>query len=219
MWFPAIDSAAIANKWRLIVWTKAACPAYDLPIFSPVLGRTWPECDQWRLDVLRQVAKIHPLLVIVAAAHVYTSIYNFVSYDKVWLNGMKEEVADLRQAGTQVLVMGPMPQSPVDVPSCLSSHLTTATACTFPAQVGIDASGMAAEQSAVQRAGGHYIDVQPWFCTTRTCDVMVDNLLVYRDNQHLTDAYSMFLSPEIEALLQETVSHPQPLPDGSATHS
>jgi peptidoglycan/LPS O-acetylase OafA/YrhL len=215
MWFPAIDSAAIANKWRLIVWTKAACPAYDLPIFSPVLGRTWPECDQWRLNVLRQVARIHPLLVIVAAAHVYTSIYNFVPYDRVWLNGMEREVEGLRHAGAQVLVMGPMPQSPVDVPGCLSSHLSDAEACTFSAQAGINASGMAAEQSVVQRAGGHYIDVQPWFCTPKTCDVMVDNLLIYRDNQHLTDTYSMFLSPEIDALLQDTVARPLPAPIGS----
>jgi peptidoglycan/LPS O-acetylase OafA/YrhL len=214
MWFPAVENAAIANKWRLIVWTKVACPAYDLPIFSPVLNRTWPECDQWRLNVLKAIAKIHPILVIVAATHVYTSAYNFTPYDRVWLNGMKREVQDIRQAGSQALVMGPMPQSPVDVPGCLSSHLTDATACTIPASIAIDASGMMAEQAATQQAGGHYIDIQPWFCTTKTCAVMVDNLLVYRDDQHLTKTYSAFLTPEIDALLQQTVTHPLPIPAG-----
>ncbi len=60
MWFPAVDQAAQQFGWKLITWTKATCPPFPLPIFSPVLGRTFTECDEWRADVLDQIAAIHP---------------------------------------------------------------------------------------------------------------------------------------------------------------
>jgi hypothetical protein len=38
------------------------------------------------------------------------------------------------------------------------------------------------------------VDTQPWFCTVSTCAVMVDNLLVYRDDNHITAVYANFLT-------------------------
>ena len=40
-----------------------------------------------------------------------------------------------------------------------------------------------------------YIDTIPWFCTAVTCAAMVDNLLVSRDDNHITATYSGFLAP------------------------
>ena len=60
---------------------------------------------------------------------------------------------------------------------------------------GINEAGLAAERSAVTAAGGTYFDVSPWLCTTTTCAVIVDNLLVYRDDNHLTDTYVTYLAP------------------------
>ena len=87
MWFPAVDQAAQQFGWKLITWTKATCPPFPLPIFSPVLGRTFTECDEWRADVLDQIAAIHPALVILGVARHYTDIYNFTPYSPVWLVG------------------------------------------------------------------------------------------------------------------------------------
>lgn len=32
-----------------------------------------------------------------------------------------------------------------------------------------------------------YIDTRPWFCAGNMCTFIVDNLLVYRDDNHITD--------------------------------
>ena len=206
MWFPAVEQAAEKFDWRLITWTKATCPPFPLPIFSPELGRTFTECDDWRADVLSQIAAIHPALVILGVARHYTDIYNFTPYSPVWLSGLGQEVGDIRSLGAQVVVFGPVPKPPFDVPGCLSAHLTDATACTVPVDVGLDVPGMAAEMLAVTKSGGTYVDTQPWFCTLSTCAVMVDNLVVYRDDNHLTQAYASFLAPVVEPLLQRAIA-------------
>jgi hypothetical protein len=75
-----------------------------------------------------------------------------------------------------------------------------------PVDVGLDVPGMAAEMLAVTKNGGTYVDTQPWFCTHSTCAVMVDNLVVYRDDNHLTQAYASFLAPAVEPVLQQAIA-------------
>jgi hypothetical protein len=195
MWFPAVDSAANKLDFNLFNWTKATCPPLMVPIFSPVLGRNFVECDEWRQNVLDQIAQVHPALVILGVARHYTDIYGFTPYSPQWLQGLAAMVSAIRKLGPKVLVIGPVPKPPFDVPGCLSVHLSSATACTVPLTVGINQTGLAAERTAVTRAGGSYLDAQPWFCTTTTCAVMVDNLLVYRDDNHLTATYASYLAP------------------------
>ncbi len=208
MWYPAVNDAAVQFGWKLITWTKATCPPFPLPIFSPVLGRTFTECDEWRQDVLNQIAAIHPALVVLGVARHYTDIYNFTPYSPVWLSGLGQEVSAIRNLGSQVLVIGPVPKPPFDVPGCLSAHLTSASACNVPIGVGFNLSGIQAEQTVVTDNGGSYVDTQRWFCTTTSCATMVDNLVVYRDDNHLTAEYASFLTPALEPALQRALAGP-----------
>jgi peptidoglycan/LPS O-acetylase OafA/YrhL len=206
MWFPAVDQAARQLNWKLINWTKATCPPFPLPIFSPVLGRTFTECDEWRANVLAQIESMHPALVILGVARHYTDIYGFTPYSQVWLNGLGQEVAAIRATGAQVMVFGPVPKPPFDVPGCLSGNLTQATSCTVSVGVGLDQRGIEGETNAVTNNGGTYVNTQPWFCTLTTCAVMVDNLLVYRDDNHITAEYASFLSTVIGPTMQRALA-------------
>jgi peptidoglycan/LPS O-acetylase OafA/YrhL len=210
MWFPALDAAANQFGWRLITWTKATCPPFPLPIISPVLGRTFTECDEWQPNVLDRIQAIHPALVVLGAARHYTGIYGFTPYSPVWLSGMGKEVAAIRSTGAEAMVIGPVPKPPFDVPGCLSAHLTSARACTVPAGVGLDASGIAAERSVVTASGGTYLDARPWFCTWTACATMVDNLVVYRDDNHITQTYASFLAPAMGPALERAMSDLSP---------
>jgi peptidoglycan/LPS O-acetylase OafA/YrhL len=206
MWFPAVNQAAQQYGWRLINWTKATCPPFPLPITSPILGRTFTECDEWRANVLTQIGSIHPALVILGVARHYTNIYGFTPYSQVWLSGLGQEVSAIRATGAQVMVFGPVPKPPFDVPGCLSANLTNATACNVPVTVGLNEGGIASETTVVTGNGGTYVDTQPWFCTPSTCTVMVDDLLVYRDDNHLTAAYAAFLTSVVGPAMQRAAA-------------
>jgi peptidoglycan/LPS O-acetylase OafA/YrhL len=201
MWFPAIDSVANTRGFRLLNLTKATCPPIDISIISPVLGRQFTECEAWRNNVLARIAAVHPALVILGVARHYTSIYGFTPYDQQWLSGMTQMVTQIRQLGAQVMVIGPIPKPPVNVPDCLSAHLTDATACTFPLAQTVNLAGEAAERAAVVTAGGSYVNTQPWFCAGPTCGVIAGNVEMWRDDNHITATFSAFLAPALGAEL------------------
>jgi peptidoglycan/LPS O-acetylase OafA/YrhL len=206
MWFPAVDLAANQHGWRLYTWTKATCPPITIPIFSPVLGRNFTECETWRQNVLARIQQVHPALVILGAARHYGSAAGFTVYGQPWLQGMAQMVATIRQMGAKVVVVGPVPKPPFNVPDCLSAHLTDAVACTEPVSTEINDAGMAAERAAVTAAGGIYLDVQPWFCTATRCAVILGNIEMWRDDNHISPEYSSFLGPAMSAQLEAVMA-------------
>ncbi len=115
-------------------------------------------------------------------------------------------VTTLRAFGAAVLVLGPTPHPSGDVPDCLASHLDDAAACSRPLPEAVNLDGSAAERSSVTTAGGRYLDVWPWICTARTCPPIVGNLLVYRDDNHLTTPYVTWLAPALAAELDAATS-------------
>jgi peptidoglycan/LPS O-acetylase OafA/YrhL len=215
MWFPALDELANVRHWRLVVWTKATCPPVDITLVSPDLGRTYFECDQWRTAVSSLIQAMHPSLVLLGIAPNYDSPYDVVQDGPAWLAGLERSVLALRSSGARVLVLGSIDSPDWVVPDCLSAHLDDIRACNVtprdthdgPGLVGYDNAGIIAERNAVVRGGGAFVDVKPWFCATTTCPVIVDNVLVFRDNSHITVQYAEYLAPlindEISLALQK----------------
>jgi len=63
-WFPALARAAKARRWRLVALTKTTCPPVALSFWSPVLGRPYRECDQWRANMLARIRAERPSVVV-----------------------------------------------------------------------------------------------------------------------------------------------------------
>jgi hypothetical protein len=165
-WFPALDRAARARRWRLVSLTKTTCPPVQLSFWSPVLGRPCRECDQWRSNMLQRIRSERPALVVLGAARHYGDVYHFQVYGPAWISGLAKMVRQVRATGARVVVLGPTPKPKVDVPDCLSRHLRNAVACTTPRQVALDTGGVRAERQAVQRGrrqlpGRHPLAVHP----------------------------------------------------------
>ena len=219
MWFPSVDAYANAHGYRLYVWTKATCPPVDVSIFSPVLGRTFTECTEWRSNALAAMASLHPALVVFGIAPNYDSAYDVVQNGPAWLPGLAQIISTIRATGSPVLVLGSVPSPPEDVPDCVSAHLDHLEACNFlragqrnsgGGLDGIDLAGAAAEATTVARAGGRYADSEPWFCASNACLAVVDNLLVYRDNSHITVTYATYLAPLVGDEMTEAMEGPVP---------
>ncbi len=205
MWFPAFDSLANEYGWHLIAQSKATCPPIDITVYSPDLGGWYTGCNQWRAAVVARIQALHPALVVIGFSREYGIPDDRVVVDgAAWIQGLSSMMTTLRATGAQVVLMGdvPYPQSGL-VPDCLSAHLTDATACTMPKQYPyFNPSGVGQEEAAAAAAGAGYIDTQPWFCAGNTCAVIVNNILVYRDDNHITDTYASWLTPVIGADLE-----------------
>lgn len=210
-WFPALQQIAGQRHWQLESFTKTTCPPNELALVSPYLGHEYTECSQWRAAILARLRAERPALVVLGVARHYSADYHLSVYDHAWNAGLAGTVAAIRAIGATVLVMGPTPKPPADVPSCLSQHTANATACTFDYRTGVQAAGMDRERRAVEQAGGAYLDVPSWICTSGRCAVLVGNLLVYRDDNHLTTSFTRWLAPAL-SLAVDAALHRSALP-------
>ncbi|ORV83870.1 acyltransferase [Mycobacterium interjectum] len=212
MWAPALQQIATQRHWRLETLGKGACTPMDLPITDAIRRAVSNAlCEQWRAQVLARLQAEHPRLVVVSMyrgygfGHSYTP--GFTAYDPVWNDGLARLVQQLRRAGAQVLVLGPIPNPRAAAPICLSSHLDDASACSSPRSTAVNESGIAAESAATQAAGGRYADLTELFCTGNRCPAIVGNTLVYFDGNHITVEYAQAVAPVIGALADRTLAH------------
>ncbi|HLI00996.1 MAG TPA: acyltransferase family protein [Acidimicrobiales bacterium] len=213
MWFPAVDAWATSHHYGLDVRTMATCPPADVSFFSPVLGRTFTECSQWRAGVVSEIRSTHPAVVVLGTAPNYDSAYHIVQDGPAWLAGLRRLISSIKAAGSKVVVLGPIPSPDQVVADCVSAHLSDVGACNVPrgyhrdgiGLYGYDVKGMAAEAKAVRAAGARWVDVAPWMCDRHTCPVVIDNLLVYRDNSHLTVPFATYLAPLVSNELSQAL--------------
>jgi hypothetical protein len=64
-WFPAFEAAAKQHHWRLVTWTKAACPLAAHDVHSPELRRPYTECTTWREGVIEKITDLRPDIVVI----------------------------------------------------------------------------------------------------------------------------------------------------------
>jgi len=207
MWYPAFQQVAEQRHWRLETLAKVTCPLQELHIVSPYLGREYTECEQWRAQIMARLQAEHPRLVVLSMSRRYGADFGFTSYDPAWIDTLGRTVTQLRNTGSTVLVLGPVadPRSPV--PACLSGHLDDATACAPPRLAAVNGDGIAAEQTAATRAGGHYADLSDLFCSPQRCPPIVGNTLVFRDDNHVTTEYAQLLAPVMGALADRAAAN------------
>ena len=209
MWHPAFQQLADDRHWRVETLTKAGCPVLDLGATLPFLFRDYTECEEWRDQIRDRLRVEHPRLIVLSLWRGYGSPdwpSGFTSYDRAWLDSLTRIVKQLRDMGSQVLVLGPIPSPDKTVPVCLSGHLNDATACTPKRSTAVNASGVAAEAAAVKAGGAQYADITDLFCTADRCPVIVGNTLVYFDWSHMTVEYSRVLGPVIGALADRALA-------------
>jgi hypothetical protein len=147
----------------------------------------------------------HPVLIVLGTAHHYGQDFGFTVYSRQWTDALTRTVAELRSTGATVLVLGPVPNPRMNIPTCLSGHLDSAAACGLPRAGALDDAGVAAEAAATAAGGGQYADVSAFFCTADRCPVVVGDRLVFRDDNHITVQYARWLSPVVGALVDRAL--------------
>lgn len=207
-WFGALDKMAEDAGYRLLAWTKAACPVADTVLFNEQLNRDYTECGTWRAQRLAAIASVQPDIVIASQADTLPGPH----YDDTqWAAETAATVTSLQESAGRVVFIDDTPRPQVDVPTCVADHLDSVSTCNSPAPAvtGADPDddfGYAYDRGqAVQAALGggavRLVDPTAWFCTEAECPVVVGNVLVYRDASHMTQTYSKALEPLVAAKL------------------
>ena len=201
-WFPAFEKIAIKQNWKLIVYTKRGCPPADIPVFSKVLGKVYNECTPWRKNVLKQMAIDGVQVVFVAHFdRLLSASTRIPMWQKEWREGLQGTIDALKAMSITPVLMEDTAYPGQNIPTCLSRHYTNVRLCApiVSAAYRDDMTQMLRDFDA---AGENVVWTHQWLCTDAGCPPVVGNILVYRDDNHMTVAYASFIAP----LLDEAIA-------------
>jgi hypothetical protein len=139
--------------------------------------------------------ELEPDLIVMTASHEYPNS------GVEWSAGMAETVDRVAPLTPRLVMLGDNPNAR-DLPSnCLSSNLFSASVCSNSRDAAIVQDRIEIEYSIATQRSLEFIDTTDWFCTDRTCPVMVGDILLYRDATHLSTTASEFIRPVFEFAL------------------
>ena len=95
----------------------------------------------------------------------------------------------------------PRPTSTGPSPTCLSLHLADAAACADDRDHVIEPERLADEAAVAAEHGALYFPAVDYLCDAATCGAIEGNILLYRDEHHLTTVASLDLADELGAFL------------------
>ena len=191
-WLGALLPNAAARHWRLVVWTKSACPVADLTVYAPTLKRTYTECSSWRTAIVARIRTMHPDLLIASQSDLV------VGTNVADATYATATVGTLQALGARRTVyLADTPTVTTDTAQCLEQHLKNVKPCDFAIQTAYQHPTREQVLARVLSTTHiQYIDTLQYFCTSY-CPVVVGDIAVYRDAGHMTNTYAAYLAPAL----------------------
>ena len=199
-WFPALEEAARKQGWQLLVLAKKGCSPADFKTYDES-GRVRSDCAPWKAAVAKRLTEYKPDIVFVSSYRYRLSQKPLTSgSEAMWRTAVETGLRAIRPLAHHVLWVGDTPD-PANVPiSCLSAHVSSADKCVL-ARATADKEALArAEKAAAAATDSTYVHTPDWFCSTGPCVVMLGNIMVYRDDNHITATMSRYFAPFMVAL-------------------
>ncbi|MFE1596357.1 acyltransferase family protein [Nocardia sp. NPDC058705] len=193
-WLPALEVLGVEHGFRVISYLKEGCPVVlaDEPSYAEW---PFPECHEWSVEVLDRLSAEPPNWVLTLST-------------RYRMNGVGDEVpaeylevwTAMQDRGFNVLALRDTPRLRRD------GVLYRATDCLAyrgdPDSCGLDRAEVLdphdpAQEPAAGYPNVHPIDLSDAVCRPQRCRVVEGNVLIYRDEHHLTASYARSLAPEL----------------------
>jgi hypothetical protein len=194
-WFPAIEAIAIERGWRLLTFVKVSCSFTTLPQRNLALRREYRECTTFNEATVARLNQVKPALTIVVNRRTFRPIAEGVT-PTIAGAALGEMVARIPGA-TAILVDTPDPGR--DVPACLSKHPSDIRACLFTQDAADNREIGVSERVAAEVSGARLIDLTTSICATWPCSPIAESVLIYRDEDHMTETFSRSLAAPLAA--------------------
>jgi peptidoglycan/LPS O-acetylase OafA/YrhL len=192
------DVMRLAKKyqWRVTIISKSACPVIDPDLFPN--GLSYESCPKWNRDLISYLAANKKFdLAITSSSTLVTGGYP--GSGAAFRSAIEKEFLD---RGTKVMVIRDNPKPRKNFLACIESFGPTAeTDCQVTREAGLTPNdGLYA---AVKDLDGVIAaDLTDIYCSS-VCSPVINGIIVYRDNSHITNTFAATLQPAIDALVPE----------------
>ncbi len=222
-WFPAVNTVAKRNHWKLLSLTMSACSPADIPAWDPSNNAVMKNCAIWRRQSLQKIQDAHPLVIVIAGTRGFATLNSKGKLIKgdprtaIWRAGMNRTVDQLKIASKNVVYLADTPTSLIDPPVCLSAHPKSSIACATPVDKAIQSAWIEQELAMTTEENIFFIDPELWVCPTSPCPVILGNILIYLDGGHLTATFSGALAGRLQKAISVATGIPIPTPTPATT--
>ncbi|PWK63351.1 peptidoglycan/LPS O-acetylase OafA/YrhL [Streptomyces sp. CG 926] len=199
-WFSPMLALASQRGWALQELVKQGCPLPELTVDSPQLGRVYRECDAWRADSLQRLREQpKPRLIVIASLNRYTEDTELLA--EAW----ERTLTPLRALGAPIVYVEDTPVPGQDIPACVSGSPRSPGDCAFDRARALGPDPLARRIGSGAQPGVRSVGVNQVLCPGDgpTCPAVLDRILLYRDDAHLTNAAAVVLTGRLERLLTE----------------
>lgn len=182
-WIPALDRIAKDRGFRLVSFTKSACPFSRVPVGQ---DKPYMSCAEWRERVLPEIVKLKPYLT-------FTSQSNYASVpQEQMIEGLHGLWGSILETGSRIVAIRNTPFVKFDPSDCLNA---TPAKCHTRRSEGTPSNVLVLAAKAENNANVVAVDMIDAICGPDVCPAVVGNVIVWRDNHHLTASYSLALAP------------------------
>jgi hypothetical protein len=206
-WLPALSEAASEAGWHVTALTKAACPPAQVEF-----GRKEPgaaeSCATWRRRALARLAEDPPDVVLLTGAG---RVYKILGDDgqrlpddvalESWRRGLAVTLDEL-PIESQIVVLADTPFLQRNPVSCLGGSPHDLSACATPRASAIGRDLDEAEREAADAAGAAFESLNDLVCPYSPCPVVIGDVLLWRNADHITATFATLLEPSVRALVE-----------------
>jgi len=202
--FPGVNAVAKAHGWKLTPYLKIDCSFLDisdLMWFGPPMV-PYPQCETWNNAVISKLQKNPPNLAIISLSRWVFTGNTAEENVTTETNALIRMINKIPSSTKVVIIQDPPLPTDEKVPECLSTYLSDYRKCAYTRRVGFGSAMGSREKAAAKATGAGLIDLTAAVCPgTGNCPVVIDNMIVWRDEHHLTATFSTALGPEIDRQL------------------
>ena len=174
---------------------------------SELIGSPYVACDNWHTWAVQTINRLSPSMLIVSQdSYILGAGVQGVHHRCSGRADSRSLFGEIRIPHTEKIFLGNIPLLSQSGPSCLSTHLDDAQACSNPSLKRTDVL-IRAEFSSAAALHIRYIDPTPWFCSN-VCTAVVGPYNVYMDRFHVTATYATYL----HNALAHAIFSPVPMP-------
>ena len=202
--FPAVNAVAKAHGWKLVIYLKIDCSFVDMPTEDFNRKNEYTECETWNRNVIAAM-KVHPpdLAIVSQSRWIFGWPIGSNSSLSAQEQAMAREIKMIPSSTKVVIIQDPPLPTSVNVPDCLSSNTNDYRRCAF-SRANAEGSSMGKrEQYAAKVTGAGLIDLTSYICpgTKGPCPAVINGMIVWRDEHHLTATFAKTLAPAVDEQL------------------
>jgi peptidoglycan/LPS O-acetylase OafA/YrhL len=205
---PAVKGVAKLHGWPVRAYLGVGCPFLDLRMLDPVTKLEYGACEAWNRSVLDSIAANPPNLIIISMSRMILTV-NAADANPDSQSAALVRIIEKLPSSSRVVIIQDPPRPDKSVPQCLATHQTDYRACDYSRQVGFRFDMGARERSAAAETGVGLIDLTDDICPGfGDCPVVIDRMIVWCDESHLTATFSASLAPAIDTQLDAILKLP-----------